>query len=176
MMKKLLIYSTVVLIAFSLFFPVMAGIFGRGFRGALGGAILGSLVGGRRGAQAGAVIGGGIGLIRGAQEKKRQEEARAAAFRRQQEERTRWAEKQKREEEERMRVTHEQKQADDTRATLVIEIQKALVRVGIDPGEINGELSPATVNAIKLYQMKNNLLETGQPSQELLKHMLRHGG
>jgi peptidoglycan hydrolase-like protein with peptidoglycan-binding domain len=48
--------------------------------------------------------------------------------------------------------------------------------MNIDPGEINGKMQPATENAIRLYEQKYNLLETGRPSQELLKHMLRNGG
>ncbi len=60
--------------------------------------------------------------------------------------------------------------------TLIVEIQRSLVRLGYDPGPINGERSAATVNSIRAYQVKHNLLETGQVSDALLKHMIRQGG
>ena len=59
---------------------------------------------------------------------------------------------------------------------LVLETKKSLVRMGYDPGPIDKQLTPQTVEAIKEYEVKYSLLVTGRPSQELLKHMLQHGG
>jgi len=150
-----------------------AQVLGRGFGGALGGAALGSLVGGREGAQAGAVIGGVIGLAQGAKEKK-QIEAQREAYARQQAERERIQKEQQLAEMERLKKLGSAKEEYETGT--VMEIQKSLVRLGLDPGEINGKMQPATENAIRLYEQKHSLLETGMPSQELLKHMLRNGG
>ena len=130
-------------------------------------------MGGREGAQAGAVIGGVVGLARGAKEKK-QIEAQREAHARQQAERERIQKEQQRAEMERRKKLESAEEEFETGT--VIEIQKSLVRLGFDPGEINGKMDPATENAIRLYEQKYNLLETGRPSQELLKHMLRNGG
>ena len=48
--------------------------------------------------------------------------------------------------------------------------------MGYDPGPIDNQLNPKTVEAIREYEVKYSLLVTGRPSQELLKHMLQHGG
>lgn len=152
---------------------LQAQVLGRGFGGALGGAALGSLVGGREGAQAGALIGGVVGLARGAKEKK-QMEAQREAYARQQAERERL---QKEQQEAEMEHLKEQQTAQEQfESGTVLEIQKSLMRMGFDPGNIDGQMQPATQNAILLYQRKFNLLETGKPSQELLKHMLQNGG
>lgn len=152
---------------------LQAQVLGRGFGGALGGAALGSLVGGREGAQAGAVIGGVVGLAQGAKEKK-QIQAQREAQARQQAERERIQKEQQLAEMERRKKLETAEE--EFEAGTVIEIQKSLVRMGFDPGEINGKMQPATENAIRLYEQKYSLLETGRPSQELLKHMLRNGG
>jgi hypothetical protein len=60
-------------------------------------------------------------------------------------------------------------------ATLLIEIQKSLIRLGFDPGAVDGKLSQETIEAIRQYQAKG-LLEDGNPSQPLLAHMLKNGG
>lgn len=187
-MKKLIL-ALVCLSALSL--PLQAQIFEDGFAGALSGAMLGSLVGGRSGAAWGAAIGGGVGMIEGANERERQKEAEAA-FRRQQQERAGWARQdQQRREQERALLAARQEccapnagnLANSTGATVgsaysltVLETKKSLVRMGYDPGPIDDQLNPKTVTAIKAYEVKYSLLETGRPSQELLKHMLQHGG
>ena len=153
--------------------PLQAQVLGRGFGGALGGAALGSLVGGRDGAQTGAIIGGVVGLAQGAKEK-RQMEARKDAYARQQAERALIQKEQQQAEIERLK-NQEAKQESFESGT-VLEVQKSLVRMGFDPGNIDGKMQPATENAIRLYQNKFKLLETGKPSQELLKHMLQNGG
>lgn len=152
---------------------LQAQVLGRAFGGALGGAALGSLVGGRDGAQTGAIIGGVAGLIKGSKEKK-QQDAQRAAYARQQAERDRLEKEQHYKEVENLKKQEATQEKVD--ATTILEIQKSLMRMNFDPGDINGELQPATENAIRLYEQKYNLLETGRPSQELLKHMLRNGG
>jgi outer membrane lipoprotein SlyB len=166
---------SIALILFGAIFQqsLQAQVLGRGFGGALGGAALGSLVGGREGAQAGALIGGVVGLARGAKEKK-QIEARKEAYARQQAERNRLEKEQQAAEMERLKK--QETAQEQFESGTVLEIQKSLVRMGFDPGNINGQMQPATENAIRLYEQKFGLLETGRPSQELLKHMLQNGG
>jgi hypothetical protein len=166
---------TIILILFGGIYQssIQAQVLGRAFGGAMGGAILGALVGGEEGAQAGAVIGGAVGLAKGAQEKSQMEAQREARARQQ-------AEHKKIEKEQQLaEIEHLKKQestAEKVETGTVLEIQKSLIRMGYDPGDINGKAQPATENAIRLYEQKHNLLETGRPSQELLKHMLRNGG
>jgi hypothetical protein len=170
---NILLTMALILIGAILEPTLQAQVLGRGFGGALGGAVLGSLVGGRDGAQAGAIIGGAVGLAKGAKEKKQmkaQQEARA----RQQAERERIQKEQQRLEMERIKQIEFAEE--EFEAGTVLEIQKSLIRMDFDPGDINGKMQPATENAIRLYEQKYNLLETGRPSQELLKHMLRNGG
>ncbi len=171
--------------------PLHGQIFEGGFAGALSGAMLGSLVGGRSGAAWGAAIGGGVGMIEGANERDRQNEAQAA-FRRQQQERAAWErEDQRRREHERALLAAKQEccipastpaaqvsanPAPAGDSLIVLETKKSLVRMGYDPGPIDNQLYATTVTAIKAYEVKYSLLETGRPSQELLKHMLQHGG
>ncbi len=168
-----------------------AQIFEGGFAGALSGAMLGSLVGGRSGAAWGAAIGGGVGMIEGANERDRHNEAQAA-FRRQQQERAAWErEDQRRRQQERASLAARQECCVPTSAPaalvsantapagnslIVLETKKSLVRMGYDPGAIDSQMSPQTVEVIKAYEVKYSLLVTGRPSQELLKHMLQHGG
>lgn len=152
---------------------LQAQVLGRAFGGALGGAALGSLVGGRDGAQTGAIIGGVVGLARGAKEKK-QRQAQEEAYARQQAERERIAREQQIAETERLKKQESAREEFETGT--VLEIQKSLMRMDFDPGDINGQMQPATENAIRLYEQQYGLLETGRPSQELLKHMLRNGG
>jgi peptidoglycan hydrolase-like protein with peptidoglycan-binding domain len=63
-----------------------------------------------------------------------------------------------------------------TTSPLTIETQKALVRLGYDPGPIDGVAGANTRAAIEAYQTANGLLVTGQVSDPLLKHMLQNGG
>lgn len=152
---------------------LQAQVLGRAFGGAMGGAVLGSLVGGRDGAQTGAIIGGVVGLAQGAQEKSQMEAQREARARQQ-------AEREKIQKEQQLaeieRLKKQESEVVKVETGTVLEIQKSLIRMGYDPGDVNGQIQPATENAIRLYEQKHNLLETGRPSQELLKHMLRNGG
>jgi uncharacterized protein YcfJ len=187
-MKKLIL----ALVCLAVFVPsLQAQIFEDGFAGALSGAMLGSLVGGRSGAAWGAAIGGGVGMIEGANQRDRQNEA-AAAFRRQREERAAWErEDQRRRQQEMTALAAKQEccapkpgaitltstnAAPSADMLIVLETKKSLVRMGYDPGPIDNQLNPQTVQAIKGYEVKYSLLVTGRPSQELLKHMLQHGG
>ena len=169
-----LVVSFVVLAASAT--TVEARIFGNAFGGAMRGAILGSLVDGREGARTGAAIGAGVGLIRGVAEES-QRKAAAEAARRRYEESQRLMQQRQQAEIERLKLRQAAPATTPAAdAKLVTEIQKSLVRLGIDPGDIDGTLSPATVNAIKVYQGRMKLLEDGVPSQVLLKHMLVNGG
>ena len=46
-------------------------------------------------------------------------------------------------------------------------IQKDLVTLGYDPGNINGEMSTETIVAISKFQAENNLDVTGEPTPQL---------
>ena len=170
--------------------PAQAQILGRGFGGALGGAALGSLVGGRDGARTGAIIGGAVGVIRGVSERARRQ-AEAEARQRQEAERQRIAQEQQQAEIARLQAQQAAAAAATSTSAgggvaqdsatggdfmLIIEIQKSLIRLGYDPGVVDGQLSPSTVNAIKGYQAAKGLLEDGRPSPQLLTHMVRNGG
>jgi uncharacterized protein YcfJ len=186
-MKKISLALLIGLCIVSL--PLRAQIFEGGFAGALSGAMLGSLVGGRSGAAVGAAIGGGVGMIEGANARDRQKEAEAA-LRRQREERAAWErEDQRRRQQEMAALAAKQEccapkpvalpssnAALSADTLIVLETKKSLIRMGYDPGPIDNQLNPQTVGAIKEYEVKYSLLVTGRPSQELLKHMLQHGG
>ena len=98
------------------------------------------------------------------------------AERRHERERAEW-ERQRQLEEDRLRSERQQvqSQSQSTDAMLVSEIQRSLIRLGYDPGPV-GTMNPQTTTAIKAYQGSKGLLETGHPTQELLKHMIKHGG
>ncbi|MGB2628033.1 MAG: peptidoglycan-binding domain-containing protein [Candidatus Acidiferrum sp.] len=188
-MKKLALALLICLLVLGL--PLQGQIFEGGFAGALSGAMLGSLVGGRPGAAWGAAIGGGVGMIEGANERDRQNQAQAA-FRRQQQERAAWQrEDQRRREHERALLAARQECCLPTSAPaahypanmapagnsfIVLETKKSLLRMGYDPGAIDNQMNPQTAEAIKAYEVKYSLLITGRPTEELLRHMLQHGG
>jgi peptidoglycan hydrolase-like protein with peptidoglycan-binding domain len=100
--------------------------------------------------------------------------ARQEAMARQQAERARIEKEQQKAEIKRLKK--QESTQENFESGTVLEVQKSLMRMGYDPGDINGKMQPATENAIRLYEQKYSLLETGRPSQELLKHMLRNGG
>ena len=162
---------------------------GEAFGGAMQGALLGSLLDGREGARTGAAIGAGVGLLTGigreAEQRKAQEAAQARYEQRKQAmEQARMADEAARWEAEKRRPTdgvpsslatlggpqpHEDPE-------LIAEIQRSLVKLGYDPGKIDGSLSDTTIASIMRYQSTRGLLATGQPSRELLKYMLSNGG
>jgi hypothetical protein len=185
-MKKVSLVMLICVCAFGV--PLQAQIIESGFGGALSGAVLGSLVAGQEGAAWGAAIGGGYGLIQGANEHGRRMEAESA-FRRQQQERAAWEREDLRRRQQEMaslaarqeccvpttsvNPSHAAPSAD---SLVVLETKKSLIRMGYDPGLMDSQLNAETITAIRAYEAKYNLLVTGKPSQELLKHMLKHGG
>ncbi len=54
---------------------------------------------------------------------------------------------------------------------LVYETERLLERLGLEPGRIDGELDPVTVDAIRLYQQSAGLPVDGEPSRALLEDM-----
>jgi len=130
-------------------------------------------------------------MIEGANERDRQKEAEAA-FRRQRQERASWEREDQRRREQEMALLAAKQECcapsagnalNASGATpfpagslIVLETKKSLVRMGYDPGPIDNQLNAQTVETIKAYEIKYSLLVTGRPSQELLKHMLQHGG
>jgi uncharacterized protein YcfJ len=160
-MKKNIHLIIVCFLVLSFVPSVQATPLGGAVRGGLGGAVLGGLIGGRKGARTGAAIGGAVGLVRGVREEDRRRESELAY---------------QRQAAERDRLQQQAAQQVPKTDTQVLEIQKSLVRIGLDPGEVNGQLTPATTQAISKYESDNGLLVTGRPSPELYKHMLQHGG
>lgn len=178
-MKKYIAHLIIIAVLTGLVQPAGAQILGKVFGGAMSGAALGSLVGGREDAQAGAIIGATIGVLHGASEKSRKQEE-AEAHQRQEAERQQTAQVQQQAENERLKAQQAAQTAVSASAgagaSLVGDVQKSLIRLGYDPGAVDGTLSPSTANAIKQYQAKMGLLEDGTPSQALLAHMLKNGG
>jgi uncharacterized protein YcfJ len=177
MMRKgvaFLVVMVTVLAMMAIHAPVaVAGIFKSPLGSAALGALIGGIAGGGNGAAIGAAVGGGVGLVGKAGDETRKREA---AERRHVQERAEW-QRQKQLEQDRLRrerqQTQSQAQSGDT--ILVSETQRSLVRLGYDPGQV-GVMNLQTTTAIKAYQAEKGLLETGQPSQELLKHMIKNGG
>ncbi|NLC72092.1 MAG: peptidoglycan-binding protein [Desulfuromonadaceae bacterium] len=50
----------------------------------------------------------------------------------------------------------------------VLEIQQLLIKAGIDTGPVDGKLGPSTVYAIRTFQQRQGLPETGQISPQLI--------
>ncbi len=158
-----------------------AGIFSfdSGWGGAGGGALLGGIIGGGEGAAAGALIGGLVGTARGGSKKKKR---RRQAEQYRAEERARW-EQQQRVQQQQLELqrqqawqSQQQQQQVAAQSTMIAEIQRALIRLGYDPGGVDGQLGARTVEAISAYERDKRLLVTGQPSQPLLTHMIQSGG
>jgi TPR repeat protein len=59
----------------------------------------------------------------------------------------------------------------DTQNDLISEIQKQLMRLGLYPGPVDGNVTPQMEDAIWIYQTRNDLPRTGKLSEELLAHM-----
>lgn len=144
-----------------------AGLFG----GAMRGAVFGSLVGGRDGAGTGAIIGGLVGAARASGERKRAQQQQAEVERR----RADWAAQQQAEQARIQQQRAAAAPAEAANETLVIEIQKSLIRLRYEPGTL-GQAGPQLTRAVMQYQKDKGLLETGELSQALLTHMLRNGG
>jgi hypothetical protein len=54
---------------------------------------------------------------------------------------------------------------------LLLAIQSLLAEMGLYHGALDGRLTPATIEAIKLHQKAWNMRQTGQPSEDLLQHL-----
>jgi hypothetical protein len=183
------ILTVAVIASWMLSAQLASAFLGEVFGGAMQGAVLGSLLDGRDGAQTGAAIGAGIGVLSAVAENAERRDAEKAA-------RARY-EQQKAQRELRRQEAEEQRFEASSRAfsggvpsnmasigslqphedeKLITEVQRSLLKLNYDPGTIDGQLNDKTVAAIQAYQARHNLLETGQPSQELLRHMIRNGG
>ena len=141
------------------------------------GADLGALVGDKDSAKKGAMIGGSVGLLRSVSEASR-EEAEREAYERQEAERQRIAAEQQQVGINRLKAEQAAQQAagSDPNSVTVVEVQKSLIRLGFDPGPVNGVAGPETKAAVKQYQAQHGLLEDGNVSDALLTHLLKNGG
>ncbi len=61
-------------------------------------------------------------------------------------------------------------------SNLVYDTQSALLRLGFNPGPPDGIYGQRTAEAISQYQYNYRLPVNGQPSPQLLDHMIRQGG
>lgn len=152
---------------------------GEAIGGAATGAIFGAIVGGGDGAATGAILGGAMGAASGSAREDERHQQQIQLQR--QQERAAWERQYRMQEAELQRQRQQawsqpQPSGSGADASLITEIQKSLIRLGLDPGGVDGRLGAQTVAAIKMYQRNRGLLETGQPSQELLRDMLQNGG
>jgi len=56
---------------------------------------------------------------------------------------------------------------------LIFLVQKRLRELGYDPGPVDGRVGPRTTTAIQSFQDRSGLAVDGQPSTELLDHLIR---
>lgn len=169
--------------------PPASAFLGKAFGGAMHGALLGSLLDGRGGAQTGAAIGAGIGVLSSVAEDAQRRDAEKAAQARYEQQKQQMEMRRQQEELDRFEIAEanpgngvpsnlasigELQPHEDVE--LITAIQRSLVKMKYDPGTVDGTLSDKTTAAIQAYQARHKLLETGQPSPELLQHMLRKGG
>jgi Putative peptidoglycan binding domain len=59
---------------------------------------------------------------------------------------------------------------------LVYNIQVSLLRLGYDPGPLDGAYGQLTANAISRYESDKQIVVTGLPSQGLYYHLQQAGG
>jgi uncharacterized protein YcfJ len=126
--------------------PASAQVIERGIQGGVTGAIIGGIIGGGKGAGRGAAIGAGVGVVAGAIEA--DQNARARAY----------------------------YGPPSPGSNLVYDTQSALLRLGYNPGPPDGVYGQRTAEAISQYQYTYRLPVNGQPSPQLLDHMIRNGG
>jgi Putative peptidoglycan binding domain len=132
--------------------PASAQVIERGVEGGAVGAIIGGIVGGGRGAGTGAAIGAGVGVLSGAAEA--EANARARAY----------------------YGPPPGPGYGPGPGNLVFSVQSSLNHLGYDVGPPDGVMGPRTAEAISHYQYANRLAVDGQPSPQLLNHMIRQGG
>ena len=131
----------------------------RGVQGALIGAGIGAITGGGKGAGKGALIGGAAGAVVGGIEKNKNS---------------------RRYDPPPEQVYHSappppRYSGASNFSRLTHDVQRELVRLGYDPGPIDGQFGRGTANAVSMYQQDYNLLVDGNISQALLKHMIQQG-
>jgi hypothetical protein len=143
--------------------PILGGI-----GGAIGGGIMGRIIGGRRGARIGRVIGGVAGFARGARRASRRRRYYDRHYYRP------YPRPYYRQNNYRAAAAPARQSA--VSSTLILSIQQSLVRLGYDPGPVDGVAGSKVRQAIQSYQGDQKLLVTGEPSQQLAKHMLKNGG
>jgi tetratricopeptide (TPR) repeat protein len=56
---------------------------------------------------------------------------------------------------------------------LVLEVQRQLTRIGLDPGPLDGQIGARTIEAIEVYQDARGLPVDGRPSRGLLDRLAR---
>lgn len=61
----------------------------------------------------------------------------------------------------------------DADGGLVRRTQRALTRLGFEPGPVDGRLGPLTRSAVRAYQRDRGLSTTGEPSTALLRRLER---
>ena len=130
----------------------------RGVQGALIGAGIGAITGGGKGAGKGALIGGAAGAVVGGIEKNKRQQRYAPPPE---------------------PVYHSApppRYSGPSFSRLTHDVQRELVRLGYDPGPIDGQYGRGTATAVSMYQEDYNLLVDGKVSQPLLKHMIQQGG
>ncbi len=133
------------------------GLIAGGLLGAGAGAIIGGATGGGKGAAKGAIIGGAAGAILGgvSESNRRRRYAPPPPP---------------------PRRVYTYAPAPGPAYGLVYDVQSSLLRLGYDPGPLDGQMGRRTADAIAAYEHDNGLLVTGQPSEALLNHMIQRGG
>ena len=118
----------------------------RGIQGGVAGAIIGGIIGGGKGAGRGAAIGAGVGVVPAP--------SRAT----------------------KCAATRLCYGARRTAPNLVYDTQSRCSASATTRDPPDGVYGRRTAEAISAYQYSNRLPVNGQPSPQLLDHMIRHGG
>jgi peptidoglycan hydrolase-like protein with peptidoglycan-binding domain len=58
---------------------------------------------------------------------------------------------------------------------VIVQVQRALTRLGYDPGAVDGRLSPETVAAIRIYESDHGMVSTGRISSKLVSRLAGAG-
>ena len=154
--SSLALVATVIVLAWTA--SASAQVVERGVQGALIGAGIGAITGGGKGAGKGALIGGAAGAVVGGIEKNKNRQRYAPPPE---------------------PVYHSApppRYSGPGYSRLTRDVQRELVRLGYDPGPIDGQYGRGTAGAVSMYQEDYNLLIDGKVSQALLKHMIQQGG
>ena len=125
----------------------LAQVIQRGIQGGVTGAIIGGIIGGGKGAGRGAAIGAGVGVVAGAIEADQNAQRRA--------------------------YYGPPATAIQSRLRHAVRAAAALATIRVRP---TASMAERTAEAISAYQYSYRLPVNGQPSPQLLDHMIRHGG